>query len=267
MLIRLLSLLCLLLPLPATAQSLDHVVSHRILPGWQQSDGTIIAALELTLAPGWKTYWRAPGDAGIPPEFDWSRARNVKAINLHWPTPKVFWQSGMRSIGYADRLILPFSITPKRAGKDLHLRGTLDMGICSDICVPHRLRFDATLPADADARHPAIVAALSDMPYTAKEAGLRTAHCSFAPTADGLQITARLTLPRTGQREEAVIEAPAPGIWVSEPKTNRKGDQLTLTAEMIRPAATQPLAIDRSRIRITVLGSDHSVDIQGCQAG
>ncbi len=56
---------------PALAQDqFDLPVTGQVLEGWVRADGTRMAAVQLDLEPGWKTYWRAPGDAGIPPSFD-----------------------------------------------------------------------------------------------------------------------------------------------------------------------------------------------------
>ena len=54
----------------ATAQ--DAVEGVALIAGWRQADGSRLAGIEIRLAPGWHTYWRAPGSAGIPPTFDWS---------------------------------------------------------------------------------------------------------------------------------------------------------------------------------------------------
>ncbi|MEM9552608.1 MAG: protein-disulfide reductase DsbD domain-containing protein, partial [Pseudomonadota bacterium] len=76
------------------------VVQVEVLDGGETAHGTVMTALRLTLADGWKTYWRAPGDAGIPPSFNWRGSRNVGEVAITWPTPQVFNDYGMRSIGY-----------------------------------------------------------------------------------------------------------------------------------------------------------------------
>ena len=76
-------------------------------------------------------------------------------------------------------------------------------------------------------------------------------------------IEAQLTLPSTGTPEEAVIEPPLPGVWVSEPETERSGNTLTVRAEMISAGDTPPV-VNRSDIRFTVIGGNYSVDIKGC---
>lgn len=234
-----------------------------LIEGWQQADGTRIGAVRITLADGWKTYWRAPGDAGIPPDFDWGGSRNLSGVSVSWPTPKVFDQNGMRSVGYSNQVTLPISIAAKRSDKPVHLNLKLQIGVCKDICVPQTLTLKGTLDGPASAPVPAIAAALAERPYTAKEAGARGATCAISPTEDGLKITARLNVPSTGGTEHVVIEAGRPDVWVSEATTKRNGNTLTAQAEMV-PNGTGGLAIDRSAVRFTVMGSSHAVDILGC---
>jgi len=250
---------------PSFAQVTDGVVHLDILDGGRTANGTYLGALRLTLKDGWKTYWRAPGDAGIPPQFDWSGSQNVGDVSIIWPAPEVFVQNGLQSIGYADQLVLPVEITPANPAQPVRLRGDMDLGVCKDVCIPERLDFDHTLDADA-ARNPAIAAALAQRPYSAKEARVSQASCHLTPTSDGMQIEARVTMPSAAGRELAVIEPGNPSLWVSQSETERQGNTLVATSEVIS-ASGGPFALDRSDIRITVLGASHSVDIQGCSAG
>jgi DsbC/DsbD-like thiol-disulfide interchange protein len=265
---RLLALIfTLFAPLAAQASDpLAGVVSHRVLPGWAEPDGSYMAGLEIVLAPGWKTYWRSPGDAGIPPSFDWRRARNVGAVKVHWPSPTVFHEAGLRSIGYKQSVVLPLSIAPRQAGQEIRLRGRMELGICADICIPAALDIDATLPAGPGTRNPQIVAALASLPYSEREAGVNKAVCTISAVPDGLKVSAAITMPPAGGDEAAVIEPGAPGIWVSEAETSRRGNVLTVSAEMMHHSG-KAFALNRSDIRITVLGGSYSVDIQGCTGG
>lgn len=259
----LLGLVCV----PAMAQNPIGVpVTGEILTGWQQPDGTRVAALKLTLAPGWKTYWRSPGDNGIPPHFDWSGSSNLGGIGITWPAPKVFRQSGVRTIGYANELILPITIAPRKSGKPVKLRADLDIGVCSDICVPQQLTLTATLDTTSRKPTPAIAAALATRAYSASEANVKSATCDLRPTANGLEIEARVNVPSAGGREVVVIEPGQPNMWMSETDSNRSGGQLTATGDLTSTNGG-PLAIDRSAIRITVLGDNHAIEILGCSAG
>jgi len=256
---------CFFVTAPAQAQGVNGVVQLDILDGGRTAKGTYLGALRLTLKDGWKTYWRAPGDAGIPPQFDWNGSQNVGDVSITWPAPDVFVQNGLQSIGYEDQLVLPVEITPHNPAKPVRLRGDMDLGVCKDVCIPERLDFDHTLDANAS-RHPAIAAALAQRPYSEKEARVTAASCRLSPTSDGMRIEARVTMPPAGGREIAVIEPGHPTLWASQPETTRQGDTLVATSEVIN-ASGDPFALDRSEIRITVLGTNHAVDIQGCDAG
>ena len=108
----------------------QDVVQAEVLPGWRQADGSHVAALRLTLADQWKTYWRAPGDAGIPPSFDWSGSENLTDVTLHWPAPHVFELNGMRTVGYTRELILPLEIRARNADQPISLRSHVMLGVC-----------------------------------------------------------------------------------------------------------------------------------------
>lgn len=254
--------LCLSGALPATAEAVpDDLIRAGFLGGWTTDSGTQMAALRLDLADGWKTYWRAPGDAGIPPQFDWSGSQNVASVRFHWPTPEVFMLNGMRTIGYTHQLVLPLEITPRDPAKPIRLQASIDMGVCSDICVPVSLQLGADLPRGG-ASDPVIHAALADQPIAAKAAGLSGIRCQVEPIRDGLRLTAQIDLPG-GAEDVAVFETADPELWVSESETRRDGERLVSTSDLI-PARGGPVALDRSRVTITVLGDNRAVELRGC---
>ena len=244
---------------------IDDVVQIEVLDGGTMADGTHRAAIRLTLEEGWKTYWRAPGDAGIPPELSWRGSRNLAGTEITWPTPHVFDQYGMRSVGYARELVLPIDITPKTPGDAIRLKGKMELGVCEEVCIPSTLRFDHMLDPEAP-RHPAILAARADRPYSAEEAGVRSATCAIRPTEHGLEVEARITMPPAGGAEFTVTEAGDPQIWVSETVSARSGATLVTRAELMHVNGGS-FALDRSALRFTVLGDAHAVDIRGCDAG
>jgi len=254
-------------PAGARAQSgVDDLVQVNVLDGGLTSRGTYMAALRLDLSDGWKTYWRAPGDAGIPPQFDWRGSRNLGHMKIIWPTPHVFDQNGMQSIGYKNQLVLPVEITPADPSRPVYLRGQVDIGICKDICVPGTLSIDHQLD-DKAKRNPAIAAAIAQRPFDRTEAGVRAATCRLSPIDGGLRIEARVTMPSAGGREVAVIEPGNAQIWASQTETRRDGNVLIAASDLIHVRKGASYALDRSAVRITVLGQRHSVDILGCTPG
>lgn len=263
-------LLCGLLALAAPAGAeppprAADMVQAEILPGWRQG-GTHLAGLRLRLAPKWKTYWRSPGEAGVPPVFDFSASENLAGAEVLWPAPQRFSLNGLRTLGYAQEVVLPIRVTPRDAGREVRLAGQVELGLCRDICLPVTLGLDARLPAGARAHDPAIAAALAALPRPGAEAGLSALRCRVEPIRDGLRLTAEMDLPPQGGEELAVIETADPAIWVGEAETRRSGRRLTAAADLVPPSGA-PFLLDRSGLRLTVVGESGTVDIAGCPAG
>jgi DsbC/DsbD-like thiol-disulfide interchange protein len=131
------------------------------------------AGVEIRLAPGWKTYWRYPGDSGVPPHFDFSGSENVKNVTVLWPAPRRFTADDDITIGYKDNVIFPLRIEPQRTDQPMLLRLTFDYAICEKICVPAEarleLRLDGTHDTILDRR---LSAAEARVPHQVSGAGL-----------------------------------------------------------------------------------------------
>lgn len=257
-----LSLVALLFAGAANAQ--PDVLRANLRTGWQTDRGSQMVAFQLTLLDGWKTYWRAPGDAGIPPQFDWAGSKNVKSVRFHWPRPKVFSVGGMQTVGYSHELVLPVEVTPIDPSQPVALKASVDLGVCSDICVPASFTVTSDLPRPG-AGDEAIRHALRQRPSTAKEAGVTSATCAIMPQKDGLRLTATLTMPSTGGAEMVVVEPGLAGVWVSPADVTRKGNQLRAEVDLVGPSGGG-FALQRDSIILTVLGKHRAVEIAGCDA-
>ena len=230
-----------------------------ILQGWKRLDGTRMAGLSIDLEPGWKTYWRAPGDAGIPPHFEFKDSENVAKITLHWPAPEVFDSDGIRTIGYHGDLLLPIEITPEDPAKPVKLTADAMIGVCDHVCVPVSLHLHANL-AGKGQPDPRIEAALQAEPKTIS----LHATCKTAPVRDGVKLTARLDLPPAIGPEETLFELRSSPVWVSESTSHREGGTLIASADFVPPEA-KPFDLDLSDLRITVLSDRGAVQIDGCR--
>lgn len=248
---------------PVSARSPQEMVTVTILPGWLMPDGTRMAALRFELAPGWKTYWRAPGEAGIPPRFDWRGSRNVAAVEILWPTPQQTTTNGLRTIGYAHDLVLPVRITPARAGQPVSLSGDLEIGVCSDICVPVETEVSLDLPLGDGDRDPRIAAALAARPYSAAEAGVGHVACRVAPVEGGMELAVEIEMARMGAQEMVVIESGDPDLWVAQAHSARSGDRITARTKIYHVDG-RGFVLDRGALRFTVLSTGDAVDIHGC---
>ena len=97
---------------------------------------TLEAGVEIVLEPGWKTYWRNPGDSGIAPVFDFSGSVNVADVDVAYPVPDRFDMPGDISFGYADRVVFPLTVTPAEPGLPVSLSVHVNYGVCEELCIP-----------------------------------------------------------------------------------------------------------------------------------
>jgi DsbC/DsbD-like thiol-disulfide interchange protein len=248
----------------AHATTQDDVLSAALLPGWQMSNGSHMAAVDLTLAPGWKTYWRSPGDAGIPPTFDWSGSKNVASVRIHWPAPSVFQSNGMQTIGYHQRLLLPVEVQPLDPSRPMVLSLRLDLGVCDKICLPATVALRSDLVAPG-APHSGISAALDARAASPGEAGVTSVACTVEPISDGLRLTARMGLPDPGTAEVVAVETADPAIWVAESVAKRTGGELVAVTDLVPPDGI-PFALDRSGVTLTILADGRAIEVRGCPA-
>jgi DsbC/DsbD-like thiol-disulfide interchange protein len=104
----------------------------------QKVGGTAVqrAGVQMRLADGWKTYWRYPGDSGVPPRFDFTRSRNVKSVTLRWPAPQRLTDESGTSIGYKHEVVFPLEVIPQDAAKPVELALAIDYAVCEKLCVP-----------------------------------------------------------------------------------------------------------------------------------
>src|ERR1700742_4006042 len=116
----------------------------RLLAG-SRSGAVLLGGIAFQLEPGWKTYWRTPGDSGVPPRFDFFKSDKVEAVTILWPAPSKFDDgAGGHSLGYHDQVVLPLRIVPKSTDKPVTLRASINYAVCEKICIP--VEADAELP-------------------------------------------------------------------------------------------------------------------------
>ncbi len=134
----------------------------RLLSGGQDG-GTRLAGLQISLDSGFKTYWRTPGESGLPPRFDWSGSDNVSSVEILWPAPTRHEDAGGVAYVYSQEVVLPVRVTPKAPDKPVKLALAVEYGVCKDICIPAHADLTTVLSGDGSDKA-AIDKALAKVP-------------------------------------------------------------------------------------------------------
>tara|TARA_Y100000590_G_scaffold463244_1_gene629530 strand:- start:2241 stop:4280 length:2040 start_codon:yes stop_codon:yes gene_type:complete len=107
----------------------------------------IYVGLEYQMDPGWKTYWKSPGDAGFAQEISWENSSNIKNLEIKWPTPIEFEILGLKSIGYKDKVIFPLIIDLIDPNKKTQINISTNYLVCKDICLPGKGNLQLDIPS------------------------------------------------------------------------------------------------------------------------
>jgi DsbC/DsbD-like thiol-disulfide interchange protein len=148
-------LLSVLLAPPATAaetawQEVAPGVKLRLISTGQiKADGTTLLGLEIDMPETTKTYWRVPGDTGLPTELDFSASSGVHDHQILWPYPTRHEGADYLDYAYFGPTVLPVELT---VAPDAQIELTAVLGVCSDICVPAQAKFSLPLAEAAPDR-------------------------------------------------------------------------------------------------------------------
>ena len=221
----------------------------RLIAG--QLGGKSLAAVEITLTEGWKTYWRFPGDAGgVPPMFDWTKSTNVASVKVLYPAPKRLTGRDGDSLGYKDAVVFPVLVEATDASLPVTLKLALDYGICREVCVPVESELSLNIPAgDATELPPQVAAALDHVPHAAD--GLKPGDPKLIKAGVKLDgpapsITLDVDVPGGTAHADAYIESPA-GYYIPLPKAG----------------SAKEIGKDRVRFEIDLTGAVDPADIKG----
>ena len=150
-------------PWDEDVQSAARLIAAR--PRVESGGRVFRAGVEIKLKEGWKTYWRHPGDSGVPPALDFSKSQNVKAVTVLYPAPMRFPDgAGGNSIGYKGAVILPLHVVPQDAAKPVRLNLKLDYAVCEKLCVPAEANLELALTGADTANETAVSTAEARVP-------------------------------------------------------------------------------------------------------
>jgi DsbC/DsbD-like thiol-disulfide interchange protein len=211
----------------ASAWDGDARSAVRLLAGSAASDPSapLRAGIEIRLEPGWHTYWRYPGDAGVPPRFEFSGSQNLKSIEVHWPAPQRITEQGLTVFGYVGALILPLAIVPQHRGRPVTLRLRLDYGVCEKLCVPAQAQSELALPASRSSHDRRLAEAEARVPKKAalgEGAILAIRSVRHEPLSPRGRVTVEVSAP-AGSSVALFAEGPTPDWALPVPLAEKSG--------------------------------------------
>jgi DsbC/DsbD-like thiol-disulfide interchange protein len=109
----------------------------------------LLAGIQLRMDDGWKTYWRNPGDSGVPPQFDWAGSTNLKEAKVLYPVPRRFADADITGIGYSSEVVFPVKLIAERPGEPIELKLSFDFGLCKSLCIPNAAKLSLKLEPGA----------------------------------------------------------------------------------------------------------------------
>ncbi|PIO99549.1 hypothetical protein CJ014_09575 [Pleomorphomonas carboxyditropha] len=260
-LLRLVFLLPLLGGLPAHASTLDvPAAAARLVVAGGLEGGAYRAALELDLPDGWHTYWRNPGDAGIPPIFDVARSDNLKDFTVDYPVPVRHSDGAGTSMIYEGRLLLPIRAVPARPGAPVTLIVRVLYGLCAEVCVPAEAEVAARLdPAAAvdQAASDDIAAFEARVPARVDDGRLTVDRLGFdARTARG---SVDVSVADDGRLVDLFVTGPAK--WYAAPPelVGNDGGRRRFTVALEGPSGAT--GTDGVELSFVLVETDHAYEI------
>src|SRR6478736_6766815 len=229
--------------------------------GGKSGDAQLRAGVEIKMQPGWKTYWRYPGDSGVPPHFDFSGSENLKTATVLYPAPHLFTDETGQSLGYKDRIIFPLVISPQQPGKPVRLRLKADYAVCEKLCVPAEGRAELTLIPGDSSQDSVLAAAEARVPkqVTAAQLGL-----TVRRTNDGTKqlVAVDLGAP-AGNPIDLFVEGPTPQWALPIPKRSQTAPagraQFSFELDGLPPGVDPKGQVD---LTFTVVTGERAVEVK-----
>jgi DsbC/DsbD-like thiol-disulfide interchange protein len=216
-------------PPPARAETTDWAGNEggrmRIVALAPDARGIVRGALQIEPKAGWITYWREPGDAGIPPHITFPSSSDVTLERMSYPVPKRFDNGDLRDIGYDGPVAFPFELKIKDPSKPASLTASTFIGLCRNICIPFQADFSLSLRQEGGTSFSEAMI-INDAEGKLPEApsgDFSVTH--YAVSADGGELSLRLRLPKdAAKKPKVIVTGPEGHVLISDHGGKRNGD-------------------------------------------
>jgi DsbC/DsbD-like thiol-disulfide interchange protein len=231
----------------------------RLLAG-SRSGGVLLGGIAFQLQPGWKTYWRTPGDSGVPPRFDFSKSDNVEAVTVLWPAPTKFDDgAGGHSLGYKQQVVLPLRIVAKSNDKPVTLRAAINYAVCEKLCIPVEASSELTFASVASTEDGALSAALDTVPKPANVGDPTPLTIRDVKRAGKASVQVDVTAPEA--REVSLfVEGPTPDWALPIPKLLERGPAGVKRFEFELDGLPPGAKPEGAALKFTLVGGDRAYE-------
>lgn len=234
----------------------------RLVPGGRDGAGELLAGIAISLDHGFKTYWRSPGESGLPPSFDVSGSTNLAHAEVLWPVPNRLEDAGGVAYGYKDEVTFPLRVVPEDATRPVDLRVVLAYGVCNDICIPARAEFALRLDG-SDAPDSTVRAALARVPEARAlgDAGPLSVQ-AVEPGGDANTLAVSVRAP-PGETLALFIEAPDGWFILARdrPDPPRAGAPAGATGIFVAEILERPSPVAGPlELRLTLASTTHAIE-------
>src|SRR3954447_9342300 len=192
----------------SSAWQKDSHSAVRLVAG-SRSGAVLLGGIAFQLQPGWHTYWRNPGDSGVPPRFDFSKSDNVETVTVLWPAPMKFDDgAGGTALGYVRQVVLPLRIVAKNTDRPATLRADINYAVCEKLCIPVEAAAELAFNSVVSSEDSALFAALDTVPKPASIGDPNPLTISDIKR-DGKTVTVDVTAPEPAT-VDLFVEGPTP---------------------------------------------------------
>ncbi len=223
---------------------------------------TIPIGLQFRMKPGWKLYWRTPGNAGFPPRADWSSSENVSKVEIEWPAPKRFSIFNLETLGYENEVIFPLNVTLTKVGEPVQLDADIDYLTCKEICIPYSAtaklsigggRMKVTEFAFEIEKYRARV------PGDGERHGLRIKDLEVVTVGEVLELRLVASSLEPFRAPDAYLEGPE-GFHFGKPVIDLSEDGMTAVLEISGGGFEKPMTASSIPITVTLVDGDRNME-------
>jgi suppressor for copper-sensitivity B len=226
---------------------------------------TISLGVEVRLDDGWKTYWRSPGDAGIPPFVEWEGSTNLAGTDFLWPAPVRFNFYDLETFGYEKGVVFPINAQVVRTGEAVSLQARIDLLVCDDVCIPHS--FETALDLPAGEAGPSDFANLIDryrnqVPGDGSRSGLLFEGADVSGPADKPLVRAAFRGDIPFQNPDLLVEGHADAVFSNPQFDYQDGGYLVLASVAAEDIFGQgaPVDLESEPLIFTLIDGQRSIE-------